>query len=120
MDHKEEICKLGAKAWEFRREAGFTKGLPKDIRIGATELFNAGVSGTALAKALGVTHKTISDWSKKYTKQEVGGAAGFTEVMVVDERPALEAKLIGHVQGVRVELTGSDFSLLQRLFRRLA
>jgi hypothetical protein len=119
VDHKEEICKLGAKAWKFRREAGFTKGLPKSIRIEATELFSAGVSGTALAKALGVTHKTISDWSKKYSKPEESEVAEFTEVTVVGERPELEAKLIGHVQGVRVELTGSDFSLLQRLFRRL-
>jgi transcriptional regulator with XRE-family HTH domain len=119
MDHKEEICKLGSRAWEFRREAGFTKGLPMEIRIEATELFNAGVSGAALAKALGVTHKTISDWSKKYSKPDVPETADFNEVSIVHERPALEAKLIGHIQGVRVEMTGSDFSLLQRLFRRL-
>jgi transcriptional regulator with XRE-family HTH domain len=121
MDHKEAVYKLGSEAWEFRRQSGFSKSLPVEIQVGVSELVAAGVSRLALAKALGVTDKTISNWAKKHLKSEpISKDDSFNEVTVVDERPALEAKLIGRVHGCRVELTGSDFSLLQRLFRKLA
>jgi hypothetical protein len=118
MDQSDELIKLGARAWEFRRQMGFSKSLPEDIRIGAAELAKAGVSGAALSKALGVARNTIVEWTKKYSK-ESEKPSSFKEVAIVETRPSFEVKIIGEIQGCRVEITGSDFALIQRLFKRL-
>jgi len=116
MNQNDQLYQLGVSAWEFRRQNGFSKALPEEIRSGVAELLSAGVSGTAIAKTLGVTKTTIGEWKKKYSKPVI---ADFREVTVVDERPSFEVKLSATVQGCQVELTGSDFSLLQRLLRKL-
>ena len=116
MDHNERLYQLGVSAWEFRRQNGFSKALPEEIRVGVAELVTAGVSGVAIAKTLGVTKTTVGEWKKKYSKP----CEEFREVAIVDERPKFEVKLLAEVQGCRVEFTGSDFSLLQRLLRKLS
>ncbi len=116
MNQRDQLYQLGLKAWEFRKEMGFTKALPEEIRNEAVELSRSGVAGATIAKALGVTKTSVFDWKKKYPKEEV---ADFSEVAVVEARPTIEIKLASSVQGCRVEIVGSDYSLLQRLMRKI-
>lgn len=120
MNQSDQLYQLGMRAWEYRRQNGFSKALPKEIRIEAALLAEGGAVHSELAKTLGVTKATIVEWQKSYSKSPVeANRAGFSEVAVVEERSAFEVKLSAKVQGCRVELTGSDFSLLQRLLRKL-
>ena len=52
MDQKEQLH--GAKAWDFRRQTGFTKALPQEIQKEAAELANKGLANLIVAHALGV------------------------------------------------------------------
>jgi transposase-like protein len=116
MAQEDRLFELSQKAWEFRKQNGFSKGLPDEVRRGAVELSNAGIRVVEIAKAFGVTKSAIGDWKKKFKTEN---SIGFKEATVVSERPAFEIKLSGEVQGCRIEITGSDFSLLQRLLRKL-
>ena len=116
MDQKEQLQILGAKAWDFRRQTGFTKSLPQEIQKEAAELASKGLANLIVARALGVTKSSVVEWKKKYSKSEI---ANFAEVHLVDERPSIEVRVSGRVQGCLVEITGADFSLLQRLMRKL-
>lgn len=116
MAQNDRLYELAHIAWEFRKRNGFSKSLPDEVRRGAIELLDAGVSAMEIAKAFGITKTAVGDWQKKYRTEHT---LGFKEVPVVSERPAFEIRLTGQAQGCRVEVTGSDFSLLQRLLRRL-
>jgi transposase-like protein len=113
----DQLCQLSVKVWEFRKEFGFSKSLPEEIRIAASELTSSGTSLVSVAKALGVSKGTVSDWKQKYFRKT---AASFSEVRVVESKPSYEIKLSAQVQSCRAEITGSDFSLLQRLIRKLS
>ena len=80
-------------------------------------LCKSGVTAYSIGKALGVPRNTISDWVHRHEKLSV-----FSEVAVVDENAVqtkFQVKVTSEVQGCQVEITGKDFSLLQRLLRRL-
>jgi transposase-like protein len=116
MSQNDRLYELAQIAWEFRKQNGFSKNLPDEVRRGGVELSDAGMSVAEIAKAIGVTKTAVGDWKKKY---KTANSAGFKEASIVSERPAIEIKLSGQVQGCRVEITGPDFSLLQRLLQKL-
>ena len=117
MADNDQLYQLGLRAWEFRKQFGFSKALPEEIRTSAAEISRKGASLLSVAKALGVSKATVSDWKTRYAQ---ASAPGFSEVQVVESKPVHEIKLSTQVQGCRVELTGSDFSLLQRLVRKIS
>jgi DNA-binding XRE family transcriptional regulator len=122
MSQEDRIHKLGVRSLEIRKEIGFLKALPIEIRKEAAALVASGVSVNVMAKTLGVNRNTMIDWSQKH-KPSIESAneitSGFNEVRVVDEKPSFEVRLSATVQGVRVELIGRDFAHLQRLLRKL-
>lgn len=119
----EEVILLGEKVWLHRKQFGFLKQLPKELQKEVAELSNQGVSAVTLSKGLGIDRKTVVAWSLKYQVKKAEPEItnnDFSEVEVVHEKKNnYEVKLKSIIQGCVVELTGSDFSLLQRLMRKL-
>ncbi len=125
MDHKKALYELGSQAWDYRKTQGFLKSLPADIRMRAAKLVIDGSPMSQVAKVLGVTNGAVHEWRKSYQlkNQDIGSSstalAQMTEVAVVDTTLNYEIKLTSEVHGCRVELCGTDYSLLQRLLRKL-
>ena len=120
MNQNDRLYQLGMKAWEFRKQAGFSKALPEEFRKEAAECVHSGLTQASVARSMGVSKATILEWSKKYAKADASLESGqFSEVQITEGRPRFEVRLSTTVQGCKVELTGTDFSLLQRLLRKL-
>jgi DNA-binding transcriptional ArsR family regulator len=120
MDQKDRLYELAMRAWEFRKQRGFLKALPEEIRREVYQAVGAGIPASAISKAIGVGQSTIAYWIEKYTKlEEEERVNKFSEVKVVAEKDAIEIRITTKVQGCRVELCGSDYSHLERLLRKL-
>lgn len=121
MEQGNQIYQLGVRCLEIRKEFGFLKALPIEVRREAAAIVADGVPVKLVAKAIGVTRNTAADWAAKYKPIEkpVAVEDGFREVHVIDEKQNFEVKLSATIQGVRVELVGQDYALLQRLLRKL-
>lgn len=119
MDKNQEMYDLGVRAWDHRRQQGFSKGLPEEIKMEAGRLVSQGFQLAQMAKVLGVTTTTVHDWKQRYLLNKKAKEPSFNEVAVVEDKSNFEIKLSAAVSGCRVELTGTDYALLQRMLRRL-
>jgi len=117
MTKEENLYQLGAKVWNFRKENGFSKKLPEDLQIEAADLCKSGMSSYAIGKALGIPVNSVNDWVRRLEKEKT---TEFSELNLVEKaKPNMAIKLSTTVQGCDVEISGTDYSLLQRLLRRL-
>jgi hypothetical protein len=117
MKENDQLLALGTKAWEHRREFGLSKKLSEEIQREAATLCHSGVTAYAIGKALGVPRNTIADWARRFIEDR----NSFCEVSVVDSAQSnFEIRLSGTVQGCGVEIRGTDFSLLQRLLKKMS
>jgi len=117
MEKEQKLIELGEKVWRFRRENGLTKKISSELQLEAARLCKSGITAYSIGKALGVPRNTISDWVHRHEKLSV-----FSEASIIDEKPeqtSFQVKVTSEVQGCHVEITGKDFSLLQKLLRRL-
>ena len=121
MEQGNRIYQLGVRCLEIRKDVGFLKSLPIEVRREAAAIVAEGAPLKVVAKAIGVTRNTVAEWAVKYKPIEkpVVVEDGFREVHVIDEKQMFEVKLSATIQGVRVELVGQDYALLQRLLRKL-
>ncbi|MBY0384850.1 helix-turn-helix domain-containing protein [bacterium] len=119
MDKNQEMYDLGVRAWEHRRTQGFSKGLPEEIKMEAGRLVSEGFQLAQMAKVLGITTTTVHDWKQRYLLSKKSKEPSFNEVAVADDKTKFEIKLSATVLGCRVELSGTDYALLQRLLRKL-
>ena len=116
MNQDEKLIDLSLKVIEFRKANGFQKKLSFELQSAIAELCNSGVTAYAIEKAIGIQRNTIKEWAHKYQPE-----SKFSEVNIVNETKAnFEIKVSTAVQNCRVEITGSDYSLLQRLLRKLS
>ncbi len=123
MEQSDRIYQLGVRCLEIRKEVGFLKALPTEVRREAVAIVTEGAPLRAVAKTLGVSRNTLVDWVAKFKPSAKASDSdviiGFNEVLVIDEKQNFEVKLSTTIQGVRVELIGRDYALLQRLLRKL-
>jgi transposase-like protein len=119
VDKNQEMYDLGARAWEHRRKLGFSKGLPEELKMDGARLVVSGLPLAQVAKILGVTTTTLNDWKQRYQLNQKTEIPSFCEVAVTDDKAKYEVRLSAQVMGCRVELSGTDYSLLQRLLRKL-
>jgi transposase-like protein len=119
VDKNQEMYDLGARAWEHRRKLGFSKGLPEEIKMESARLVVGGLAASQVAKVLGVTTMTLLDWKRRYELNQKTEIPSFCEVAVTDNKAKYEVRLSAQVMGCLVELSGTDYSLLQRLLRKL-
>ena len=118
MDDEKILIEIGSKVWEFRKENGFSKKVPSEIQIEIANLYSAGATAYAFEKATGIQRTKITDWKNRFADK---AKSTFSEVNIVEEsKSTYEVKLLAKVQGCRVEITGADYSLLQRLLRKLS
>jgi len=118
MNQNEKLIDIGQKVLEFRKENGFSKKLSLELQKEVAAICNSGVTAYAIEKAIGIQRNTITEWAKKHQPEPQ-----FSEVNLVDEinrKPSIEIKLSTVIHGCRVEIVGSDYSLLQRLIRKLS
>ena len=119
MSDDEKLMELGSRVWEFRKQNGFSKKLPPEIQEEAAILCHSGVPAYSIGKAFGVPRNTISEWRRRFVDSVKQNQ--FSEVKIVDNpKPAMEIKLSTTICDCRVEIFGSDFSLMQRLLRKMA
>jgi hypothetical protein len=118
MNDDSKLMELGTKVWEFRKQNGFSKELSAEIQNEAALLCRSGVTAYSIGKALGVPRNTITEWTKRF--ESSARQDQFAELSIVDNaKPKIEIKLSTTIQGCRVEFFGADFSLLQRLVRKM-
>ena len=119
MKEDKKLVDLATKVFEFRRQHGFTSKLSEEIHSQAAELCSAGFTPYTVAKTIGVPQITVAAWHRKYQTKSLKSDS-FSEVKLVDDKkPNLEIKLSANIQKCRVEITGSDYYLLQRLLKKL-
>ena len=118
MENQKKLVEIGSKVWEFRKINGFSKKLSVEIQTEIAKLCLSGITAYALEKATGVQRNSIVDWKNKIVQQE---KSEFSEVKVVEEtKPRYEVRLLATVHDCRVEIIGNDYSLLQRLIRKMS
>lgn len=118
MDEETKLIEIGSRVWEFRKAHGFSKKLSDEIQADIAKLCVSGITAYALEKATGVQRNTIMDWKNRFLEK---AKSDFSEVNIVQEaKPNYEVKLSANVQGCRVEVVGTDYSLLQRLIRKMS
>ena len=89
-----------------------------EIQIEIARLCQSGISAYALEKATGVQRNTILAWKNRFAEKN---KSQFSELSIVEEpKSNYEVKLSGIVQGCRVEIIGTDYSLLQRLLKKMS
>ena len=129
MTNSESIKKLAEKTWSWRQQNGYLKSLPKEIRAECCEIIFNGEKQTDVAKAIGVSPKSVFNWYDKY-KSEKEFVNKFIELKKVDEvvlKTSIAANIENRykihlsmqVHGCEIEITGSDFSIINRLIKRL-
>lgn len=112
----DELISLGSEVWEYRKEFGFSKKLPESLQRKAVNLCRSGTTAYAVGKALGIPRNTISEWVHRYQTKD----SSFSEVSLVDDKSKFAITLSGKVQDCEIQITGTDYSLLQRLFKKLS
>ena len=129
MTSSDSIKKIADKVWAWRQQNGYLKSLPKEIRSECCEVISAGETQTDVAKAVGVSPKSVFTWYDKY-KSEKEFSNKFIELKKTDgatdksaESTAFESKYKIHLsmqaQGCQIEITGCDFSTINRLMKKL-
>lgn len=119
----ESIQSLAEKVWKWRQANGYLKSLPKEIRHDCCEVIFAGEKQTDVAKAVGVSPKSVFLWFDKY-KSEKEITNQFIEIKNSSqiEQPTTnkyEVHLSMTAQGCKIEIKGSDFSVVNRLMKKL-
>ncbi len=119
----ESIQELAEKVWKWRKENGYLKSLPKEIRRDCCEVIFGGEKQTDVAKAIGVSPKSVFLWFDKY-KSEKEITSQFVEIKdsVQNEQAAInkyEVHLSMTAHGCKIEIKGSDFSVVNRLMKKL-
>jgi hypothetical protein len=118
MNEQEKLFQLGSRVWEYRKTNGFTKKLSAEIQKEASELCSSGITAYSIGKAIGVPRNTVSDWMHRFAQKKM---TEFSELKVVEkQRQDFEIKLSTTIQGCKVEIVGHDYSLLQRLLRKMS
>lgn len=129
MMNSDSIKKIAEKVWMWRQQNGYLKSLPKEIRAECCEVIFSGEKQTDVAKAIGVSPKSVFLWYDKF-KSEKEFTNKFVELKNVDpqthnlaEAPSSENKYKIHLSmqahGCEIEITGSDFSTINRLMKKL-
>jgi hypothetical protein len=117
MSGNHKLFELGEKVWSHRKKFGFTKKLSPELQAEAVEIFLSGSTAYEIGKVLGVPRNTIADWVKRQTEHKT---ETFNEVQVTSNSiQNYQIKVSGKVHGCFVEIIGTDYSLLQRLLRKL-
>lgn len=118
MEIDSKLIEIGSKVWDYRKANGFSKKLSAEIQMEIARLCQSGITAYALEKATGIQRNTIMDWKNRFVENK---KSDFIEVNIAQEsKPAFEVKLSGAVQGCRIEITGVDYSLLQRLLKKMS
>lgn len=119
----ESIQVLAEKVWKWRKENGYIKSLPKEIRHECCEVIFLGEKQSDVARAIGVSPKAVFLWLDKY-KSEKQSNTQFIEIKDVEKKEHLsmnkyEVHLFMSAHGCKVEIRGSDFSVVNRLMKKL-
>lgn len=119
----ESIQALAEKVWKWRKENGYLKSLPKEIRFECCEVIFSGAKQTDVAKAIGVSPKSVFNWYDKY-KSEKEILNQFVEIKDVEKNEQssinkYEVHLSMSTHGCKIEIRGSDFSVVNRLMKKL-
>ena len=119
----ESIQELAEKVWKWRKENGYLKSLPKEIRHDCCEVIFSGEKQTDVAKAIGVSPKSVFLWFDKYKSQKEI-TSQFIEIKdsAQIEQPTTnkyEVHLSMTAHGCKIEIKGSDFSVVNRLMKKL-
>ena len=118
----ESIQELAEKVWKWRKENGYLKSLPKEIRHDCCEVIFSGEKQTDVAKAIGVSPKSVFLWFDKY-KSEKEITNQFIEIKdPVQSEQAIskyEVHLSMSAHGCKIEIKGKDFSVVNRLMKKL-
>lgn len=119
----DSIQVLGEKVWKWRAENGFLKSLPKEIRNDCCEIILSGKKQSDVAKAIGISPKSVFNWFSKY-KSEKEIANQFVEIKDIEKNEQLsrnkyEVHISMSVHGCQVVISGSDFSVVNRLMKKL-
>lgn len=119
----ESIQALAEKSWKWRKENGYLKTLPKEFRIECCEVISSGAKQSDVAKAIGVSPKSVFNWYDKY-KSEKEITSQFVEINDFEKsEPMASSKYEVHLSmsahGCKIEIRGSDFSVVNRLMKQL-
>jgi hypothetical protein len=121
----ESIQDLAEKVWKWRKENGYLKSLPKEIRHDCCEVIFSGEKQTDVAKAIGVSPKSVFLWFDKY-KSEKEITSQFVEIKKSTEPEftsstsnKYEVHLSMSAHGCKIEIRGCDFSVVNRLMKKL-
>jgi transposase-like protein len=117
------IQDLAEKVWNWRKENGYLKSLPKEIRRDCCEVVSSGAKQSEVAKAIGVSPKSVFNWYDKY-KSEKEITNQFVEIKDVEKTEQslinkYEVHLFMSAHGCKIEIRGSDFSVVNRLMKKL-
>ena len=66
----ESIQELAEKFWKWRKENGYLKSLPKEIRFECCEVICSGAKQSDVAKAIGVSPKLIFNCYDKFKSEK--------------------------------------------------
>lgn len=119
----ESIRELAEKVWKWRKENGYLKSLPKEIRHDCCEVIFGGEKQTDVAKAIGVSPKSVFLWFDKYrSEKEVTNQ--FVEIKESAENGQqainkYEVHLSMTAHDCKIEIRGSDFAIVNRLMKKL-
>jgi hypothetical protein len=117
------IQDLAEKVWNWRKENGYLKSLPKEIRNECCEVISSGEKQSDVAKAIGVSPKSVFNWYDKY-KSEKEITTQFIEIKDAEKNELssinkYEVHLSMTAHGCKIEIRGSDFSIVNRLMKKL-
>jgi hypothetical protein len=65
----ESIQVLAEKVWKWRKANGYLKSLPREIRYDCCEAILSGTKQADVAKAIGVSPKSVFNWYDKYKSE---------------------------------------------------
>ncbi len=117
------IQDLAEKVWNWRKENGYLKSLPKEIRQDCCEVISSGEKQSDVAKAIGVSPKSVFLWYDKY-KSEKEITSQFIEIKDAEKNEQssinkYEVHLSMTAHGCKIEIRGCDFSVVNRLMKKL-
>ena len=129
MTNPDSIKQIAKRVWAWRQQNGYLKSLPKEIRFECCEVIFAGETQTNVAKAIGVSPKSLFTWYDKYKSEkdfsskfiELKNAEVATDKTADSTNSASKYKIHLSMQahGCAIEITGSDFSTINRLMKKL-
>ena len=129
MANADSIKKIAEKVWAWRQQNGYLKSLSKELRAECCEVIFAGETQTDVAKAIGVSPKSVFTWYDKY-KSEKELSSQFIELkssIAASDKPTsvstsenkYKINLSMQAYGCDITITGSDFSIVNRLMKKL-